>query len=61
MVKLRKEKCPECGSGHQGKAVLLPDGTSLETWVYVPIQHPSSGFSWDFWHEAIMGFLGGQL
>lgn len=58
-------------SGHQGKTVLLPDGTSLETWVYVlsdgksvgvlPIQHPSSGFSWDFWHEAIMGFLGGQL
>lgn len=58
-------------SGHQGKTVLLPDGTSQETWVYVlsdgksvgvlPIQHPSSGFSWDFWHEAIMGFLGGQL
>ena len=58
-------------AGRQGKTVLLPDGTSLETWAYVlsdgkcvaalPIQHPSSGFSWDFWHEAIMGFLGGQL
>lgn len=58
-------------AGRQGKTVLLPDGTSQETWVYVlsdgksvgvlPIHHPSSGFSWDFWHEAIMGFLGGQL
>lgn len=58
-------------AGRQGKTVLLPDGTSLETWAYVlsdgkcvavlPIQHPSSGFSWDFWHESIMGFLGGQL
>lgn len=54
-------------SGHQGKAVLLPDGTSLETWAYVlsdgkcvgvlPIQHPSSGFSWDFWHSVIRSFL----
>ena len=43
--------------------VLEADGTCQETWIYtlsggkrvlvLPILHPSSGFSWDFWHEAI--------
>lgn len=49
--------------GHQGPDLQLPDGTFQETWIYtlsggkrvhvMPVLHPSSGFSWDFWHEAI--------
>ena len=53
--------------GYQGPELRLQDGTCLETWVYsiadgqsvqvLPIQHPSTGFSWDFWHEAIKQYL----
>ena len=49
--------------GCQGPDLQLPDGTFQETWIYtltggkrvhvMPILHPSSGFSWDFWHEAL--------
>ncbi len=53
--------------GCQGPDLQLPDGTFQETWIYtltggkrvhvMPILHPSSGFSWDFWHEAIRRYL----
>ena len=53
--------------GCQGPDLQLSDGTFQETWIYtlsggkrvhvLPILHPSSGFSWDFWHEAIRLYL----
>lgn len=51
--------------GEQGEDITVDDSCS-ETWVYkienhnirlLPIQHPSAGFSWSFWHEIIKAFL----
>ena len=54
-------------SGRQSVNLHLPDGSLLETKEYVlsdgkivkvlAIQHPSSGFSWDFWHRVIQSFF----
>ncbi len=54
-------------SGHQGQDLILPDGKISETWIYplsnghnvyiLPINHPSSGFSWEYWGEGIKEML----
>lgn len=53
--------------GHQGQDLILPDGKIIETWIYplsnghsvyiLPINHPSSGFSWEYWGEGIKMFI----
>lgn len=53
--------------GKQGKDIDVDDDYSLETWVYtnssdkeIPvlgIYHPSSGFAWSYWHNAIVNFI----
>ncbi len=55
-------------SGHQGQDLILPDGKISETWIYplsnghsvyiLPINHPSSGFSWEYWGEGMRRFVG---
>ena len=54
-------------SGHQAADLILPDGSSIETWDYkladghtvhlLPITHPSAGFTPEYWHTAIRIFL----
>lgn len=55
-------------NGRQGESVVV--GTEeVETWEYflsdghkvsvLPIQHPSSGFSWEYWHPIISKFING--
>ncbi len=55
------------GDGHQGAEVHGCDGTAFETWVYplgggktckvLGIDHPSVGFSPEYWYEVITNFL----
>ncbi len=54
--------------GNQTEDLILRDGKSVETWVYklsnghtvnlLPITHPSAAFVPEYWHEAIMSFIG---
>lgn len=54
--------------GHQNDDLILPDGSSIETWAYqlanghtvhlLPITHPSAGFTPEYWGEAIEEFMG---
>lgn len=49
--------------GAQQSDIVLANGDMIETWGYklsngkivkfLPIYHPSAGFAWDYWHEAI--------
>ena len=53
--------------GQRGTDVVLPNEQPLATWTYtlnngntvklLGITHPSAGFSWDWWHTAIMKFI----
>lgn len=54
-------------SGRQGAPVVAPDGRQVEMWVYaladgsevrvVPIMHPSSSFSPDYWHRVLTAVI----
>ena len=53
--------------GQQGESIVVESAEEVETWKYflsdehevkmLPIQHPSSGFSWDYWHPIISKFI----
>lgn len=53
--------------GHQLPDLVLPDGTSIETWGYeisqghtvrlLPITHPSSAFSPEYWNGVFREFI----
>lgn len=55
------------GYGRQGEDVRGADGTAFETWVYplqsgrevrvLGIDHPSVGFTPEYWHDVMMRFM----
>ncbi|WP_251619838.1 hypothetical protein [Odoribacter lunatus] len=56
---------PQCGQ--QGDSIIVQSAEEVETWKYflsdgheisvLPIQHPSSGFSWDYWYPILSKFI----